>query len=92
MPSSISAPPESHVDLLIVGAGPAGLLLALWASRFDIGARIIDDKHSRIEKGQADGLHPRTLEILDSFGLGDTLLRQACPITEICSWVTTHLG
>jgi len=83
----MSDPQVSQVDLLIVGAGPAGLLLALWASQFNICARIIDDKHTRIEKGQADGLHPRTLEVLDSFGLGDTFLREACPITEICSWV-----
>ena len=75
------------VDLLIVGAGPSGLMLATWASQFDITARIIDDKHERVQTGHADGLHSRTVEILHSFGLADRVLSQASRINEICSWV-----
>ena len=37
---------KSFVDLLIVGAGPAGLILAIWASQFNIKARIVDKKSS----------------------------------------------
>jgi len=81
----------SSVDLLIIGAGPAGLMMALWASRYNINARVVDEKSSRVQKGQADGLHPRTLEILDSFGLAERFLKCSYHVHEICSWVSCLL-
>lgn len=39
---------EDHVDVLIVGAGPAGLMLANWLSRFDIRTRIVDKRGSKV--------------------------------------------
>ncbi|KAK5127925.1 hypothetical protein LTR85_005042 [Meristemomyces frigidus] len=77
---------DSYVDLLIVGAGPAGLMLAAWASQYDIHTRIIDEKSARVQTGQADGLHSRSLEIFDSFGLAETFLKGAFHVNEICSW------
>lgn len=79
---------ESKVDLVIVGAGPAGLVLAAWASRCNLKYRHIDDKLQRIENGRADALHPRTMEIMQSFGLAEFILKDACPIREIASWVS----
>lgn len=79
---------ETYVDLLIVGAGPAGLMAALWASRYNIKARIIDSKASRTQTGHADGLHSRTVEILDSFGIAHEFTARACRVNEICSWVS----
>ncbi|KEQ87219.1 phenol 2-monooxygenase [Aureobasidium pullulans EXF-150] len=79
----------SEVDLLIIGAGPAGLMAAAWASRCGLNTRIIDEKDSRIRTGQADGLHCRTLEIMDSFGtpsIAADILGEACVIKEIASW------
>lgn len=90
LPSS-SAPAEdshtSYTDLLIVGAGPAGLTLAAWASRYGLKARVIDDKETQVHEGRADGLHPRTIEILDSFGIVAPILKDGASIREICSWV-----
>ena len=80
-------PEESEVDLLIVGAGPAGLMTAAWASQYNIHARIIDEKQTRVQTGHADGLHSRSLEIMDSFGIVDRFLQQAYRVNEICSWV-----
>lgn len=74
------------LDLVIVGAGPAGLMLAAWASRCKLKFRIIDNKLQRVEHGRADGLHPRTLEILQSFGLAETILSNSCLVHEIASW------
>lgn len=85
------SPSVSEVDLLIIGAGPAGLMAAAWASRCKLNARIIDEKDARVGTGQADGLHCRTLEIMDSFGtpsIADEILGQACVIKEISSWVS----
>ncbi|KAI4746357.1 phenol 2-monooxygenase [Aureobasidium sp. EXF-12298] len=87
-------PPKiSEVDLLIVGAGPAGLMAAAWASSCKLNTRIIDEKDARARTGQADGLHCRTLEIMDSFGspsIAHEILGQACVIKEISSWACTQ--
>lgn len=83
----------SEVDLLIIGAGPAGLMAAAWASRCGLNTRIIDEKIPRIRTGQADGLHCRTLEIMDSFGtpsIAADILGEACVIKEIASWASAH--
>ncbi|EXJ90618.1 hypothetical protein A1O1_03721 [Capronia coronata CBS 617.96] len=76
----------SYSDLVIIGAGPAGLMAAAWASRQGINARIIDDNAERVQKGRADGLHVRTMEILDSFGLATSIEEKAYTLREICAW------
>lgn len=84
---SIAEPPKSNVDLLIIGGGPAGLLLAAWASQYpNVHTRMVDDKPGRIETGHADGLHSRTLEVFESFGLVNDILKDAYRVNEICSW------
>jgi phenol 2-monooxygenase len=87
------SPKTSEVDLLIIGAGPAGLMAAAWASQCKLNTRIIDEKYARVRTGQADGLHCRTLEIVDSFGspsIAHEILGQACVIKEISSWACTE--
>jgi len=51
----MSSAPPSEVDVLIIGAGPAGLMLALWMSRLGINARIVDKRTAKVYSGQADG-------------------------------------
>ncbi|KAI1759577.1 FAD binding domain-containing protein [Hypoxylon sp. FL1150] len=77
---------DKLVDLLIVGAGPAGLMLALWASKFNMKTRIVDDKDSRVATGRADGVNSRTLEIFQSFGIARDFISRAYHINEICKW------
>ncbi|KAK1240405.1 hypothetical protein MKX07_004433 [Trichoderma sp. CBMAI-0711] len=78
--------PESNVDVLIIGSGPAGLMMATWMAKCGIHARIIDKRGTKIFNGQADGLQCRTLEILDSFGIGHRAWREANHMLEICLW------
>lgn len=80
-------PKTSYADLVIIGAGPAGLMAAAWASRLRLKARILDDKADRVQNGRADGLHVRTMEILDSFGLAISIEQEAYKLREICAWV-----
>lgn len=68
---------KSECDLLIVGAGPAGLMAATWAARCGIRARVIDKRGTKILSGQADGLQCRSLEILDSFGFADRVWKES---------------
>ncbi|KAK6531736.1 hypothetical protein TWF694_002911 [Orbilia ellipsospora] len=77
--------PESEVDVLIVGAGPAGLMLATWLSRLNIRTRIVDKRSTKIMAGQADGFQCRTLEILDSFGI-DRVWKESNHMLEVCFW------
>ncbi|PBP28803.1 Thioredoxin-like protein [Diplocarpon rosae] len=57
------APGHSDVDVLIIGAGPAGLMAATWMARCGIKTRIVDKRGTKIFSGQADGLQCRTLEV-----------------------------
>jgi len=51
----MAAQPTSEVDVLIIGAGPAGLMLALWMARLGVNARIVDKRAAKVFSGQADG-------------------------------------
>lgn len=76
----------SFVDVLIVGAGPAGLMAAAWLSRCGIKTRIIDKRDNKIYRGQADGLMSRTFEIFDSFGFADRAWKESNHMLEMCMW------
>ncbi|KAG8722711.1 hypothetical protein FRC08_012590 [Ceratobasidium sp. 394] len=53
---------ESKVDVLVIGAGPAGLMCAHGLAKAGVNVRIIDKRPSKVAAGQADGIQPRTLE------------------------------
>ncbi|EIN03849.1 hypothetical protein PUNSTDRAFT_77498 [Punctularia strigosozonata HHB-11173 SS5] len=65
---------ESEVDVLIIGAGPAGLMCANGLASAGVNVRIIDQRPGKVAAGQADGIQPRTME---SYGLLDKFLKQA---------------
>ncbi|KAH6888537.1 FAD binding domain-containing protein [Thelonectria olida] len=75
-----------HVDVLIVGAGPAGLMMATWMAKCGIKTRIVDKRGTKIFNGQADGLQCRTLEIFDSFGFAHRAWIESNHMLEICLW------
>lgn len=50
-------PSESNVDVLIIGAGPAGLMAATWMSRCGIKTRIVDKRSTKIFNGCAGRLN-----------------------------------
>ena len=76
-----------HADVLIVGCGPAGLVLAAQLARFpDLTTVIVDRRDGPLEVGQADGVACRTVEMFEAFGLADRLLREAYWVNETAFW------
>jgi 2-polyprenyl-6-methoxyphenol hydroxylase-like FAD-dependent oxidoreductase len=62
------------VDVLVVGAGPTGLLLAAELVRCGIACRTIEEHPVSLAWDRATVVHPRTLEIFDSLGIAEPLL------------------
>ena len=78
--------PET-ADVLIVGCGPAGLLLAAQLAEFpEIHTVIVDRKDGPLEVGQADGVACRTVEIFEAFGLADQLVHEGYQVNEVTFW------
>jgi len=57
------------VDVLIVGAGPAGLVLAAQLAAFpEIRTAVVERREGPLRLGQADGVACRTVEMFEAFG------------------------
>ena len=74
--------------VLIVGAGPTGLTLAIDLARRGISFRLIDAASTPFEGSRGKGIQPRTLEIFDDLGVIDAILAAGAPYPKF----RTHLG
>jgi phenol 2-monooxygenase (NADPH) len=75
------------VDVLVIGSGPAGALLAAQLSNFpSISTRLIERRAGALQVGQADGIACRTVEMFEAFGLGQKLIREAYWVNETVFW------
>jgi phenol 2-monooxygenase len=75
------------VDVLVIGSGPAGALLAAQLSNFpSISTRLIERREGPLQVGQADGIACRTVEMFEAFGLGQKLVREAYWVNETAFW------
>jgi 2-polyprenyl-6-methoxyphenol hydroxylase-like FAD-dependent oxidoreductase len=66
---------EERTDVLVVGAGPVGLMTALLLAEAGIEVRIIDREERTTARSYACALHPRTLELLAQLGMADEIIR-----------------
>jgi phenol 2-monooxygenase (NADPH) len=86
-PDILTAELPNAVDVLIVGSGPAGALLAAQLSTFpSISTRLVERVDGPLRVGQADGVACRTVEMFDAFGLSGKLIREAYWVNETVFW------
>ncbi|GAC1509068.1 MAG: FAD-dependent monooxygenase [Candidatus Dormibacteraceae bacterium] len=70
-------------DVLIAGAGPSGMTLALELSRRGVSCRIVDKASGPLPTSRAIAVQPRTLELLDQMGIASEIERRGVPQTGI---------
>jgi len=65
--------------ILVTGAGPTGLTLAIDLARRGIPIRVVDKADTFFEGSRADTIQPRTLEVFDDLGVLDAVLHAGSP-------------
>lgn len=86
LPNMDSARKTHQTDVLICGSGSAGLMAALWLAKYGVPFRVLERRNGPLVTGQADGVQCRTVEIFESFGLSDKLLRESYHVLELAFW------
>jgi len=65
---------HNDVPVMIVGAGPTGVLLAIELARRGVGVRVLDKQPGPSPEMRAIGIHARTLEVFHQLGMVDEFL------------------
>ncbi|KZT65328.1 monooxygenase [Daedalea quercina L-15889] len=76
----------TRLPVLVVGAGPTGLVLGLTLLQNGIQVRIIDKDPIRHPGHRGSGLQPRTLEIFRFLGVLDDVLSRALSMPLRCEY------
>ncbi|WP_454876652.1 FAD-dependent monooxygenase [Pseudomonas farris] len=74
-------------DVLIIGAGPTGLVLALWLSKLGIAVRIIDKTSTPGTTSRALAVQARTLELYSQLDLSDAVVQNGHKVAAANFWV-----
>ena len=78
---------EPHVQVLIVGAGPTGLVMALWLTRLGVLVRIIDKTVEPGTTSRAVAVQARTLEFYRQIGVADAVVARGHQVSAANMWV-----
>ncbi|KAE8343812.1 hypothetical protein BDV24DRAFT_128288 [Aspergillus arachidicola] len=76
----------TRTDVLIIGAGPTGLVLALWLTRQGISVRIIDKSEAKASTSRAMAIHARTLELYRQLDLAEDVVANGHKIAATNIW------
>jgi 2-polyprenyl-6-methoxyphenol hydroxylase-like FAD-dependent oxidoreductase len=75
-------------EVLIVGAGPTGLVLALWLTRLGVQVRIVDHGAAPATTSRAVAVRARTLEFYRQVGLADSVIARGREVSAANLWVS----
>ena len=78
---------RDDTQVLIVGAGPTGLVLALWLTRLGVRVRIVDKAGQSATTSRAVAVQARTLELYAQVGLADVVAARGRRAVAASMWV-----
>ncbi|MBK0097601.1 FAD-dependent oxidoreductase [Erwinia sp. S63] len=76
----------NNIDVLIVGAGPTGLVLALWLTRQGVSVRIIDKSQGPGETSRAMAVQARTLELYRQLDMAEETIAAGYKMPAMNMW------
>jgi 2-polyprenyl-6-methoxyphenol hydroxylase-like FAD-dependent oxidoreductase len=79
--------PKRDPQVLIVGAGPTGLVLAVWLAHLGVRLRIVDKAPEPATTSRAIAVQARTLELYQQVGLADAVVRRGRQVSAVDVWV-----
>jgi 2-polyprenyl-6-methoxyphenol hydroxylase-like FAD-dependent oxidoreductase len=83
---------DNH-EVFIAGAGPTGLVTALWLRRLGVRVRIVDKADRPGTTSRAVAVQARTLELYRQVGLADDVLARGLDLGAVNLWVRgRHVG
>ncbi|WP_407179117.1 FAD-dependent monooxygenase [Bradyrhizobium sp. STM 3562] len=77
----------AQTEVLIVGAGPTGLVLALWLAKLGVKLRIIDKTAEPGTTSRALAVQARTLELYQQLDLADAVIARGHKVPAVNLWV-----
>src|ERR1700744_2688696 len=83
----VNPSPAQNTAVLIIGAGPTGLVLALWLTRLGVRVRIIDKTAEPGTTSRALAVQARTLEFYNQIGLAEALVQRGRKTIAANLWV-----
>lgn len=70
-------------EVLVVGAGPVGLVAALFLQHYGVRVQIVDMRQQTTQLSYALAIHPHTLAMLDEIGLSEALIGAGHKLTKV---------
>jgi len=74
-------------DVLIIGAGPTGLVLTLWLTKLGVKVRIVDKTAELGTTSRALAVQARTLELYRQLDLADAVVERGHKVPAVNLWV-----
>src|SRR3954453_16527456 len=87
MPTALANGVMDVLDVLIVGAGPTGLVLALWLTKLGAKVRIVDKTAEPGTTSRALAVQARTLELYRQLDLADAVVARGHKVPAVNLWV-----
>src|SRR5712672_2958154 len=79
---------NGKTDVLNIGAGPTGIVLALWLARLGVRVRIVDQTAEPGTTSRALAVQARTLEFYRQIGLADAVVERGNKLLAGNLWVS----